>query len=72
VQDEGSQLVSYLVAPRRRELWWTSARRGRKTLALGALMNSQGRVYAWDTSARRLARLEARLKRSGLSNVHPQ
>jgi 16S rRNA (cytosine967-C5)-methyltransferase len=73
VQDEGSQLVSYLVAPRRRELVVDfCAGAGGKTLALGALMNSQGRVYAWDTSARRLARLEARLKRSGLSNVHPQ
>jgi 16S rRNA (cytosine967-C5)-methyltransferase len=45
---------------------------GGKTLALGALMHSQGRLYAFDTAAKRLAKLTPRLKRSGLSNVHPQ
>jgi len=35
-------------------------------------MRSQGRLYAFDTSAKRLARLTPRLARSGLSNVHPQ
>jgi 16S rRNA (cytosine967-C5)-methyltransferase len=45
---------------------------GGKTLLLGALMRNQGRVYAFDTSERRLANLKPRLKRSGLSNIHPQ
>jgi 16S rRNA (cytosine967-C5)-methyltransferase len=45
---------------------------GGKSLALGALMRSTGRVYAFDVSERRLARLGPRLARSGLSNVHPQ
>jgi 16S rRNA (cytosine967-C5)-methyltransferase len=45
---------------------------GGKTLALGALMRSTGRLYAFDTSARRLAHFAPRLARSGLSNVHPQ
>jgi len=39
---------------------------------LGALMQSHGRLYAFDVSERRLARLKPRLKRSGLSNLHPQ
>ncbi len=73
VQDEGSQLLAYLVAPRRREMVVDfCAGAGGKTLALGALMHSEGRLYAFDTAAKRLANLRPRLKRSGLSNVHPQ
>jgi 16S rRNA (cytosine967-C5)-methyltransferase len=34
-------------------------------------MRSQGRLYAFDVSAGRLARLKPRLARSGLSNVQP-
>jgi 16S rRNA (cytosine967-C5)-methyltransferase len=45
---------------------------GGKSLALGALMRSTGRVYAFDVSERRLAKLGPRLARSGLSNIHPQ
>jgi 16S rRNA (cytosine967-C5)-methyltransferase len=45
---------------------------GGKTLQLGAAMNSTGRLYAFDTSDKRLANLAPRLKRSGLSNVFPQ
>ena len=73
VQDEGSQLLAYLVAPRRREMVVDlCAGAGGKTLALGALMHSEGRLYAFDTAEKRLANLKPRLKRSGLSNVHPQ
>jgi 16S rRNA (cytosine967-C5)-methyltransferase len=73
VQDEGSQLLAWLVAPRRREMVVDfCAGAGGKTLALGALMHSQGRLYAFDISEKRLANLKPRLKRSGLSNVHPQ
>jgi len=43
-----------------------------QTLMLGALMASQGRLYAFDVSDKRLNQLKPRLKRSGLSNVHPQ
>ena len=72
VQDEGSQILAYLVAPRRGELVVDfCAGAGGKALMLGALMHSQGRVYAFDVAARRLARLGPRLKRSGLSNLHP-
>jgi 16S rRNA (cytosine967-C5)-methyltransferase len=73
VQDEGSQLLAYLIAPRRHDLVVDfCAGAGGKSLMLGALMRSHGRIYAFDTSATRLARLKPRLKRSGLSNVHPQ
>ncbi|MFZ1548568.1 MAG: RsmB/NOP family class I SAM-dependent RNA methyltransferase, partial [Candidatus Nitrotoga sp.] len=41
-------------------------------LMLGAMMQSQGRLYALDVSEKRLANLKPRLKRSGLSNLHPQ
>lgn len=72
VQDEGSQLVGYLMSPRRHDLVVDfCAGAGGKALMLGAMMNSQGRVYAFDVSAPRLARLKPRLKRSGLSNLHP-
>ena len=73
VQDEGSQLLGYLVAPRRRELVVDfCAGAGGKTLLMGAMMQSQGRLYALDVSEKRLKNLAPRLKRSGLSNVHPQ
>lgn len=72
VQDEGSQLLASLVAPRRGELVIDfCAGAGGKTLALGDLMRSTGRLYAFDVSAGRLAKLKPRLARSGLSNVHP-
>jgi len=73
VQDEGSQLLCYLVAPKRREMVVDfCAGAGGKTLMLGALMQSLGRLYAFDVSEHRLDKLKPRLKRSGLSNVHPQ
>ena len=73
VQDEGSQLVGYLVAPKRSDMVVDfCAGAGGKTLLLGALMRSHGRLYAFDTHDRRLANLKPRLARSGLSNVHPQ
>ncbi len=72
VQDEGSQLLCYLVAPKRHELVVDfCAGAGGKSLMLGALMHSQGRIYAFDVSAARLNRLKPRLKRSGLSNLFP-
>ena len=72
VQDEGSQLIARLLQPRRGEMVVDfCAGAGGKTLALGALMRSTGRLYAFDINERRLAGLGPRLKRSGLSNVHP-
>lgn len=72
VQDEGSQILGFLVQPRRGELVVDfCAGAGGKTLHLGALMRSSGRLYAFDVAEKRLARLRARQARAGLSNVHP-
>lgn len=72
VQDEGSQVLAWLVAPRRGELVVDfCAGAGGKTLVLGALMRSTGRLHAFDVSDKRLARLKPRAARAGLSNVHP-
>ena len=73
VQDEGSQLLGQLLAPRRGEMVCDfCAGAGGKTLLLGALMRSSGRLYAFDVSEKRLAKLKPRLARSGLSNVQAQ
>ncbi len=73
VQDEGSQLLGLLLAPRRGEMVCDfCAGAGGKTLVLGALMANSGRLYAYDVSEKRLNNMKPRLARSGLSNVHPQ
>ena len=73
VQDEGSQLLTYLVAPKRGQMIADfCAGAGGKTLAIGALMKNTGRLYAFDVSEKRLNNLGQRLKRSGLSNLHAQ
>ncbi|WP_269533604.1 RsmB/NOP family class I SAM-dependent RNA methyltransferase [Chitinimonas sp. BJYL2] len=73
VQDEGSQLLGLLVGPKRGEMVADfCAGAGGKTLLLGMLMASTGRLYAFDVAEKRLANLKPRLARSGLSNVQPQ
>lgn len=72
VQDEGSQLLAQLLGAKRGEMVADfCAGAGGKTLALGAAMRNTGRLYAFDVSEKRLAKLKPRLARSGLSNVHP-
>lgn len=72
VQDEGSQLIARLLTPRRREMICDfCAGAGGKTLALGALMRSTGSLYSFDVNEKRLAGLAPRMRRAGLSNVHP-
>lgn len=73
VQDEGSQLLGLLAGPKRGQMVADfCAGAGGKTLLLGAMMQSSGRLYAFDVSEKRLANLKPRLARSGLSNVQPQ
>ena len=72
VQDEGSQVLAQILGAKRGEMVVDfCAGAGGKTLALGALMRNTGRLYAFDVSEKRLAKLKPRLARSGLSNVHP-
>lgn len=73
VQDEGSQLLAHLVAPKRGMMVADfCAGAGGKSLAIGALMRNTGRLYAFDVSEKRLHNLGQRLKRSGLSNLNAQ
>ena len=71
VQDEGSQLLAWLVGAKRAEVIADfCAGAGGKTLAIGAMMRGQGRLYAMDTSAHRLEALRPRMARSGLQEVY--
>ena len=72
VQDEGSQVLAQLLGALRGEMVVDfCAGAGGKTLAIGAIMRNTGRLYAFDVSEKRLAKLKPRVSRSGLSNVHP-
>ncbi len=71
VQDEGSQVLAWLLAPRRSEMVADyCAGAGGKTLAIAMLMRGTGRIYAFDVSAKRLAALAPRAARAGITNVH--
>jgi 16S rRNA (cytosine967-C5)-methyltransferase len=71
VQDEGSQLLAWILAPRRGEMVADyCAGAGGKTLAAAMLMRGSGRVYAMDVSAKRLAALAPRAARAGITSVH--
>jgi len=70
VQDEGSQLAALLAAAKPDEqVVDLCAGAGGKTLALAAMMDNRGQIYATDTDKRRLAPIHARLERAGVHNV---
>jgi len=70
VQDEGSQLLTLLIEPRRHEMVVDfCAGAGGKTLLLAAQMANSGSIYAFDVSPKRLDRLKPRLARAGVHNV---
>lgn len=70
IQDEGSQLVAFAVAPKPGDqVVDFCAGAGGKTLALAALMNNKGRVVACDVLAGRLKRAAERFRRAGLHNI---
>jgi 16S rRNA (cytosine967-C5)-methyltransferase len=70
IQEEGSQLVALLSgAAEGEQVVDLCAGGGGKTLALAALMNNRGQVYATDNDARRLAPIHARLERADVRNV---
>lgn len=73
IQDEGSQLVAFAVAPKPGEqVVDFCAGAGGKTLALAAMMNNKGRVVACDVLDRRLKRASERFRRAGLHNIEPR
>ncbi len=70
VQDEASQLVSYLVSPRPGErILDACAGVGGKTTHLAQLMRNTGRIYALDLYDWRLKRLEENARRLGVTNI---
>lgn len=70
LQDEGSQLLAYMVeAQPKQKIVDFCAGAGGKTLALAAMMQNTGVLYACDISAGRLERLKPRLARAGAYNT---
>ena len=70
IQDEGSQLAALLAGAKPGEqVLDLCAGGGGKTLALAALMENKGQIYATDDDKRRLAPIHDRLDRSGARNV---
>ena len=70
LQDEASQLVSWLVAPKPREtIIDYCAGAGGKSLHLSQLMRNRGSVVSCDINAYRLDQMKPRLKRAGCDNV---
>jgi 16S rRNA (cytosine967-C5)-methyltransferase len=73
VQDEGSQILAHLCAPKPGQTVVDfCAGAGGKTLALAALMQNKGTIYACDIIERRMEELAKRCKRSGVHNVRRQ
>jgi len=70
VQDEGSQLAALFAGAKGGEqVIDLCAGAGGKTLALAALMQNRGQIYATDHDKRRLAPIHARLERAGATNI---
>jgi 16S rRNA (cytosine967-C5)-methyltransferase len=70
VQDEGSQLAALFSGAKPGEqVIDLCAGAGGKTLALAAMMQNKGQVFATDGDKRRLAPIHDRLARSGARNV---
>jgi len=70
IQDEGSQLAALLSGAKPGEqVIDLCAGAGGKTLALAAMMENKGQIFATDTDKRRLAPIHERLERAGAHNV---
>ncbi len=70
VQDEGSQLAALFSGAKPGEtVLDLCAGAGGKTLALAAMMQNKGKLYATDVDKRRLAPIYERLERAGASQV---
>jgi len=70
VQDEGSQLAALASGAKSGEqVLDLCAGAGGKSLALSAMMNNGGQIYATDADARRLANSHERIKRAEARNI---
>jgi 16S rRNA (cytosine967-C5)-methyltransferase len=70
VQDEGSQIATLLAGARpKQQILDLCAGAGGKTLALAALMENTGQLYAYDSDRMRLRPVFERLKRAGVRNA---
>jgi 16S rRNA (cytosine967-C5)-methyltransferase len=70
IQDEGSQIAALLSgAGPRKQVLDLCAGAGGKTLALAALMQNTGQLYAHDADRHQLKPIFARLKRAGVRNA---
>ncbi|HKS85002.1 MAG TPA: RsmB/NOP family class I SAM-dependent RNA methyltransferase, partial [Pseudolabrys sp.] len=70
IQDEASQLaVLFTQAKPGEQVVDLCAGAGGKTLALAAMMENKGQIFATDDDKRRLAPIHERLRRSGARNV---
>ena len=70
IQDEGSQLVAFLVGARPgHRVVDFCAGAGGKTLAMAAAMGNRGRIIATDVLEKRLRRSTERFRRAGLHNI---
>ena len=70
IQDEGSQLAALLAgAEPDMQVLDLCAGGGGKSLALAAIMQNKGQIYASDSDGRRLTPAIARLERAGARNV---
>ncbi|WP_321446774.1 RsmB/NOP family class I SAM-dependent RNA methyltransferase [uncultured Cohaesibacter sp.] len=70
IQDEGSQIVSSLIFPKKSDqVLDYCAGGGGKTLSMAAQMENKGQIYAFDIDASRLAPIVDRLTRAGVRNV---
>jgi 16S rRNA (cytosine967-C5)-methyltransferase len=70
IQDEGSQIAALLSgAGPRKQVLDLCAGAGGKTLALAALMQNTGQLYAYDADRFQLKPIFERIKRAGVRNV---
>ena len=73
VQDEGAQLVSYLINPKQSEnILDACAGSGGKTTHLAAIMKNDGKILAIDRHEGKLAELRKEIDRLGINNIQTQ